>query len=484
VEQLVRVLVGVAHHGHKNRAFLERMLAEFRQMDHDVDVVIFSESAKDLGRDVEVRVGLPTPDPWSLPFAHRPLFAERRDEYDVFVYAEDDTLVRQRTLDTFVELSELLPEGVVPGFMRFEERPDGSRSYCSIHSYYRWLPGSTFRSGGLTFAAFTNEHAACYALTRAQLHRAISSGGFLVAPHQGAYDMLVSAATDPYTRCGMEKVVCVERLDDLLLHHLPNVYLDRLGISEAELRAQIEALTAVGRGEKSSKQLVRPEVDTTPPVWSKHTFVADEPIGDLLPEAEMRRVLSLGSVAGGVERDLVQRGIEVVAVPVDAVLGAVPALIGVEVLAPDAVETGRAAELGPYDAIVAVDVLPYVRDPVCFLAGLVRCLRGSGRLIATAPDHRRYRIRNRLRPSTALPLPTSWVDDGSHAVGPALLRNWLTEAGFLDVRSHHRRAERGRPLGIADAAGRVVGNSIVAVGVAPASHSSLVDPGLSSGRTG
>ena len=464
----MKVLVGIAHHGHKNRPFLQRMLAEFRAMDHAVDVVVLAEAPKDLGPDVEVRVGLPTANPWSLPFAHREVFAERRDAYDVFVYAEDDTLITQRTLDTFAELSATLPDHLVPGFMRFEEHPDGARSYCSVHSYYRWFPESVFRHAGLTFARFSNEHAAAYALTQDQLHRAIASGGFLVPPHEGTYDMLVSAATDPYTRCGLQKVVCIDRIDDLLLHHLPNVYLGRLGIDQAAFDAQLDALRAIADGTRPSVQLLRPEVPTSPPVWSKHAFPADEPVDDLLPSRRIRRVLCVGTVAGGIERDLLDRDIEVVAVPVDGVLGAVAGLHGATVLEPDALRTGAVEAHGPYDAIAAIDVVPYARDPVGFLTELAAHLAPGGTLVVTAPDHGRYAVRNRLWPSRRTPLPASWAEHGSQVVTPRSLRRWVRAAGFRKVRLHHRRAERRRPLGVADLRGRLTGNSLAAVAVRPA----------------
>jgi hypothetical protein len=48
-------------------------------------------------------------------------------------------------------------------------------------------------------ADLANDHSARFMLTCQQLQRAIRSGGFLVAPHRGRYDLAVTATTHPYT---------------------------------------------------------------------------------------------------------------------------------------------------------------------------------------------------------------------------------------------------------------------------------------------
>ena len=113
-----------------------------------------------------------------------------------------------------MEATALLRDDKIAGFLRYEKAPDGT-IYCStIHAHYHWDPNSVFRVGDHVFARYTNDHGAVFMLTREQLKRAIASGGFLVAPYKGNYSMMVTAATDPYTQCSMEKVVCISHIDD------------------------------------------------------------------------------------------------------------------------------------------------------------------------------------------------------------------------------------------------------------------------------
>src|SRR5271154_2180398 len=113
----MKILVTIANYGTKNDQYLARLLAEYKSMDHDVQVVVTRNEPKDLGPDVEVMVGLPTRDPWSLPFAHQPVLAARVDDYDLFIYSEDDILITARNIEAFLSATEVLPPDKIAGFL-------------------------------------------------------------------------------------------------------------------------------------------------------------------------------------------------------------------------------------------------------------------------------------------------------------------------------------------------------------------------------
>ena len=457
----VRVLVAIAHHGTKNRPFLLRMLQSFDRMEHDVDVVVVCEEPKDLPAEVEQVVGLPSDDPWSLPFAHRPIFIERANDYDLFVYSEDDTLIEQAHLDRFVELQRLLPDDMITGFMRFEVHPDGSHSYCTIHSHYRWLPLSVRRFDELTFARFTNDHAACYALTRHQLQVAIASGGFVVEPHAGRYDMLVSAATDVYTQCGLTKYLCIDHIEDQLVHHMPNVYLGKLGVDESSLRSQLQALVEL-LGDGTADEFLVPETTTPDAFWDRHSFPnrPDELVRSY-ESRPARRVLSIGGTTGDLEAALQELGHCVTAVAADLVFDRVLADRGVETLPSASLNKTPVNER--FEHVLAIDVLPYVADPVSFLSMVRRQLADAGRVLLTVPDHRRYRLRNRVQSSKRVSTPVSFAQDGVHPTEPRVLRDWLRMADFEVLHLSHRNATRREPFGSGSWRSALDGNVVVAV---------------------
>lgn len=99
----IRTLVAIANFGLKNTKYLEKLLKEYRSMvNYEVHIVVLSNIPKVIGPDVEVRVGLPDRDPWSLPFGYKELFANRVEHYDLFIYSEDDTLIEELNIDAFV----------------------------------------------------------------------------------------------------------------------------------------------------------------------------------------------------------------------------------------------------------------------------------------------------------------------------------------------------------------------------------------------
>ena len=139
----MKILVAIANFGIKNIKYLERLLIEYRSINkYQIEIVVLSNIEKDLGPDVEVLVGLPAKNPWSLPFGHKKLFADRMENYDLFIYSEDDTLITERSIDAFIEVTRILPKEFIAGFIRYEISESGNRYYSTIHAHYHWDPNS------------------------------------------------------------------------------------------------------------------------------------------------------------------------------------------------------------------------------------------------------------------------------------------------------------------------------------------------------
>ncbi len=392
----MRILAAIANYGLKNSAYLSRLIDEYRSMSCEVDIVVLSNVSKDLGADIEVVVGLPARDPWSLPFAHKAIFTERAGDYDLFIYSEDDTLVAQRNIDAFLKATELLPEDEIAGFLRYEQDDEG-RKYCStIHSYFHWIPGSVKRRGGCAFAELTNAHSACYILTRDQLHKAISSGGYLVGPHQGRYDLLCTAATDPYTQCGFTKVVCISHIEDFLLHHLPNRYVGRAGLRISEMKTQINALLASAGEEEAKAELFPTVANLNEPTWDKLYYEkCRDDVLTLVPK-HSEDVLSVGCGWGATEAKLVGKGIRVVGVPLDSIIAVSAKSRGVDVLVPDLGKARESLDGEKFDCILFLDVLGRLQHPRKTLSEYSSLLGEKGRVIITVPNSRSLKYLYRI----------------------------------------------------------------------------------------
>jgi 2-polyprenyl-3-methyl-5-hydroxy-6-metoxy-1,4-benzoquinol methylase len=293
------------------------------------------------------------------------------------------------------------------------------------------------------------------------LVRAIGSGGFDVEPHSGRYDMLVSAATDVYTQCGMRKMFCLERIEDQLVHHMPNVYLGRLGVDERSFRAQLDVLASVAGQRVQPDRLLVPEVALDTDRWDRHSFPRrNTNLRTLLPVGS-HRVLAVGVTSGDIESVLIQDGLEVVGIAADVVLGAVAEQRGVHVAHARLPDRDEVAALGSFDTLLLLDVLGYVEDPDALLARLRPALLPGGEIIATVADTDRYRLKNLLRkPTGRTPIPTSWAVHGLRPTNGRWLRRCLERAGFDQPRIRHRWSSRNDPVGRGGVRARFLGNAV------------------------
>ena len=439
----MKILVAIANHGTKNMGYLATLLNEYRSMPFDTDIVVLSNIPKDLGSDVEVILGCPTKDPWSLPFGHKEVFADRISDYDLFIYSEDDTLITERNIRAFLKAVEVLPKQEIPGFIRFELDKSGERNYSTIHSHFHWSPSTVKCIGPYTFARFTNDHSACYMLTREQLQSAISSGGLLVEPHQEKYDLLVTAATDPYTQCGFTKVICVSHLEDFCLHHLPNQYIGKMGVSSADLQQQIGALMSIVSNSRSSQVLFNGETTLKQGRWSKSYYEEDRTdVVNLVPQ-DVNSVLSIGCGNGSTESFLVERGMHVTAVPLDSVIGACAEAREIEITPPNFEKALVTLSGRLFDCIIFVDVLQHIQDPVGVISRFKELVTPEGVILISVPNFNHIKVwYDLIRGEITLKQRRAFDNSRLHFATKSKVRRWLKRCGIEPVREAYHFGDR------------------------------------------
>ncbi len=424
------ILVALASYGTTNDRYLERLIREYRSMPFDIDIVVLSNIDKSaLG--VECRVGFPNKNPWSLPFSHKRLFAERADKYDLFIYAEDDILITERNLRAFLEVTAVLQQNEIAGFLRFEQGANGEKSYPDIHENFHWDSTSVRVRGPYTLAHFTNEHAACYVLTQSQLKMAIQSGGFLVDPHEEKYDLLCTAATDPYTQCGLKKFVPVSHIDDFTVHHASNKYAGRVGITRAELMDQTDALIRIAEQLKTPRPLFNTETKLPRNYYSKDYYepVSQEVISAIPRTA--RNVLSIGCGSGATETKLIERGLRVVAMPLDPVVSSAAAARGVKMIHGGIEEIATLTRGEKFDCVLCLNILHLADDPEGVLFRLMDCLRDNSTLIIQSPNMLSIRtIRQISQDMPILQLGKGHSITGVHLSTAPRVRRWCTKSGM------------------------------------------------------
>ena len=427
----MKILVAIASYGTQQDHYLKKLLASYRAMPFHVHVVVLSNLAKKLGPDVEVRVGLPTKDPWSLPYSHKRLFAERVKNYDLFIYSEDDMFVCESNLRAFLEASQVLNDDEIPGFLRTESDAKGNEYFCDAFDQWHWNPYSVVERNGKVFASFSNEHSACYVLTREHLKRCIASGGFLIPPHEDRHDLLCAAATDPYTRCGLKRLICVSELNNFLVPHLSNKYIGKCSLPSADFRRQVEALLQIHKGTRPAAQLFETETLLPGILWSKSYYEPARPDELDLIACGAKTVLSVGCGWGVAEEQLQKRGIRVVALPIDSVISACAEARGIEVIHGDFQEARERLCKSRFDCVFLPNILHIIPEPARLLKSLMRHVAPGGKLVVTVPNLMKPRVLwGRLLQDKRYTDIGDYEKSHVHVTSYRQVRKWLQQAGY------------------------------------------------------
>lgn len=464
----MKILVAIANYGTGNDKYLSRVLDEFRAMEYDVDLVVMTNIAKNLASDVEVVVGLPSKNPKSLPFAHKKIFADRLELYDLFVYTEDDILITGRNMKALLQASSVLRNDELLAFVRSECDAQGNIYYPDVHAHYHWDPASASGKDGYTFARFTNLHSGCYVLTREQLRRAIASGGFVVPPHEGLYEPLETAATDPFTQCGFQKLTCVSHIEDFIVQHLSNRYAGRGSLPANDFCAQLEALLSVSQNGKPRSPLFPVDTFVLHQRWSKSYYEpAQEELLSLVP-ADVKDVLSIGCGWGATEKVLIEKGVQVKAIPLDSVIAVNAESRGVSIIYGDLESARKQLENHRFDCLLLANVLHLVPDPVRLLSSYAELLAPQGCVIASAPNLPWLRkISRSIRFRGHIANPGKYDVSGMHSTTGRVIRRWFRDAGLKlkaisYVGADEKRWTNSFSLGLAKS---LLGSNVNVVGV-------------------
>jgi len=431
----LRVLIAIVSFGEKNIQFLKQIIRDYQVMQPDADVIVFSDKPKNLGDKVKVVAGLPAQNPWSLPFAHKAFFAENMERYDLFIYSEDDIGVTEANVQAFLDVTPRLEAEEIAGYLRYEIGPDGTKFLPDVHDSFYWKPESVRQRGTCKIAEFTNEHAGFYILTQAQLRRAIASGGFLQEPHEGRYGLPETAATDPYTSCGFRKVICISALDDFLVHHMSNRYAGQVGLMFDSFKDQVNTLMDIHAGTHPASTLCTEESKFLHCKWSKsHYEKPSDEVLNLVTE-DAKTVLSIGCGWGATESQLKQRGAAVTALPLDSVIGASAARLGIEMVY-GTLEEGLAKLKGRrFDCVLISNLLHLQPTPEFILEQCAQFITEGGTMVVVGPNFKRLPvlIRRVLGRGDYRKL-RCFDQSGISTCGPGSLAKYFRRAGLhLDV---------------------------------------------------
>jgi len=214
----MNIKVCIANYGDHQLWCLNKMLAEFsKYKKYKVDITEYTTERPDRKHHwFSKSVGM------DLPFKCRQHMADAINDFDLFLYNENDHLITEDNIDALLEHTATLKMPQCSGFYRYEINPEGKEILLDPNPSWGHIVNKVYEHN----FSLHNNHQGCYLLTREQLQFCINSGQYLVPPHGGPYGMLEQGATDPYNRCGLEKVFPkdLSLLKRLGIWHMPVKY--------------------------------------------------------------------------------------------------------------------------------------------------------------------------------------------------------------------------------------------------------------------
>lgn len=241
------ILAVLVNYGDEQISYLREVVEGFKSFKrYNVTVIVNSNIPISIEGIDELNV-IKLEDYQLLPLTCRKVIWDKKNDFDVFIYGENDHLFLEKHLDKHLEYSKFLPQNRITGLIQYEEDKTG-KYYPGYHADFEWDMNSVEIYYGKKFAHFSNVHQATFILTKEQLLRIGSKFNFLElvnedtflnkvirkikkkvklkVERQNKYSVKCKVNTDIYLFGGMKKLICISDFEENLIHHLPNLYIE------------------------------------------------------------------------------------------------------------------------------------------------------------------------------------------------------------------------------------------------------------------
>jgi len=233
----MKILVSIATYGIKNMDYLNTIIDNYKSYkNYDIDIVV--HGTHPLKRqDINFNK---YENPKNTVYYHRKEFFEKQNQYDYFLFSEDDILIKEETIDTYIKYDNKLPINYCLGFIRFENTPEKIDYlidlWTNVPGYYYIANNSTNIKNNNYFMT-TNPFQSCYILSKEKLKYTIENSNYLISADNAITDIIETASAGIFTNWStgtgvINKVITknIEDLNNCFIHHMPNIHCNPPGI--------------------------------------------------------------------------------------------------------------------------------------------------------------------------------------------------------------------------------------------------------------
>lgn len=226
-----KLLVCIPNFGTHQKEYLNKVLSEYEKFDKiDVDVVLFSTDEFNNTFNINLTQKIfDTSIGAKLSEQPRLYSFENIDKYDLFMHQENDTLITQKNILSFIEGQKMLDNSYgkntfIHGFIRYEMKEDDDEKYFIDNAICVNCHKSVKLQNDLVH--FYNVHQGGWLVNKSQLtdlgKRDVKYGLSLEDYCSNFY----YSTSWPGSDSGFDKKIYKDFIDDSCIYHLPNKYIN------------------------------------------------------------------------------------------------------------------------------------------------------------------------------------------------------------------------------------------------------------------
>lgn len=239
--------------------YLVEVLDSFNNFDTDkyeIDLTIYCTAEYDVSQFTNLNIDqklYPENITVLLSWQHRDDFIASRNDYDLFLHCENDTLITQAHVESFLKIQKTLPdERSICGFMLTEIKNGVRYPFQQSTRWFAPVINENVKTKDDLFINFKNIQQAFYLMTKKQFntlldenlytpttehpdrdfcdgrntHSAKLPNNFYWGDERGYIRSQPSAASEIYSKGRFKKLISLKHFDELFVMHLSNDYVN------------------------------------------------------------------------------------------------------------------------------------------------------------------------------------------------------------------------------------------------------------------
>ncbi len=172
-----KILISIANYGTKQLQCLKRVLEEFESY-KEFDLTINVHTTVELNEFKGINTKIyPESIGRNLVFEHRKEFTKEVNNYDIFLFMENDVIIPEKSVKLFCEHDKIIPGDCVIGFIRYEKwkEDDEENNFILDEMSNLWgVKQKDMMFNNKPYFSIVQDFQSCYLLTRDKLNLMLS----------------------------------------------------------------------------------------------------------------------------------------------------------------------------------------------------------------------------------------------------------------------------------------------------------------------